>query len=102
MYVEDLAKVLQTNLTTTEKRYPHGRYRIQAQLYLQLGRFTANWPSALLSLCYQHIQVTLLRDPEGGPHRVMLEFTFEFTKQFLGIKDLYAITLSDCYIHMIY
>jgi hypothetical protein len=62
--------------------------RIQAQLYLQLGGFTANRPQALLSLCYRHIQVTLLRDPEGGPHRVLLEFTFEFTKEFLGIKDL--------------
>jgi hypothetical protein len=44
MYVKDLARVLQTNLVTTEKRYPHGRYRIQAQLYLQLGGFTANRP----------------------------------------------------------
>lgn len=55
MYVEDQALVLQTNLVTTEKRYPHGRYRIQAQLYLQLGGFTANRPQALLSLCYRHI-----------------------------------------------
>ncbi|KAF2844020.1 hypothetical protein T440DRAFT_436948, partial [Plenodomus tracheiphilus IPT5] len=87
MYVEDQTLVLQTNLVTTEKRYTHGRYRIQAQLYLQLGGFTANRPQALLSLCYRHIQVTLLRDPEGGPHRLLLEFTFEFTKQFLGVKD---------------
>ncbi|KAI1676344.1 DUF3435 domain containing protein [Pyrenophora tritici-repentis] len=95
MYVEDLARVLQTNLVTTEKRYPHGRYRIQAQLYLQLGGFTANRPQALLSLCYRHIQVTLLRDPEGGPHRVLLEFTFEFTKEFLGIKDLNTFPLPE-------
>ncbi|EMD84663.1 hypothetical protein COCHEDRAFT_1167444 [Bipolaris maydis C5] len=95
MYVEDLAQVLQTNLVTTEKRYPHGRYRIQAQLYLQLGGFTANRPQALLSLCYRHIQVTLLRDPEGGPHRVLLEFTFEFTKEFLGIKDLNTFPLPE-------
>ncbi|KAF1352703.1 hypothetical protein EJ07DRAFT_168822 [Lizonia empirigonia] len=67
MYVEDLARVLQTNL---------------------LGGFTANRPKALLGLCYRHIAVTLLRDPEGGPHRVLLEFTFEFTKEFLGIKDM--------------
>jgi hypothetical protein len=90
MYVEDLAQVLQTNLATTEKKYPHGRYRIQAQLYLQLGGFTANRPKSLLNLCYRHIQVAMLRDPEGGPHRVLLEFTFEFTKQFLGIKDMYV------------
>ncbi|KAF1967816.1 hypothetical protein BU23DRAFT_583589 [Bimuria novae-zelandiae CBS 107.79] len=95
MYVEDLALVLQTNLVTTEKRYPHGRCRIQAQLYLQLGGFTANRPQALLSLCYRHIQVTLLRDPEGGPYRVLLEFTFEFTKQFLGVKDMNTFPLFE-------
>ncbi|KAH7119589.1 C2H2 finger domain protein [Dendryphion nanum] len=91
MYVEDLTRVLQTNLATTEKRYSHGRHRIQAQLYLQLGGFTANRPRALLGLCYRHIQVTLLRDPEGGPHHILLEFTFEFTKEFLGIKDILQI-----------
>ncbi|KAH8710290.1 hypothetical protein GQ44DRAFT_714462 [Phaeosphaeriaceae sp. PMI808] len=95
MYVEDLALVLQTNLVTTEKRYPHGRYRIQAQFYLQLGGFTANRPQALLGLCYRHIQVTLLRDPEGGPHQVLLEFTFEFTKEFLGIKDMNTFPLPE-------
>jgi hypothetical protein len=84
MYVKDLAEVLQTNLVTTKKRYSHGRYRIQAQLYLQLGGFTANQTQALLNLCYRHIQVTLLQDPKGSPHRVLLEFTFEFTKEFLG------------------
>lgn len=87
--------MLQTNLVTTEKRYPHGRYRIQAQLYLQLGGFTANRSQALLSLCYRRIQVTLLRDPEGGPHRVLLEFAFEFTKEFLGIKDLNTFPLLE-------
>lgn len=93
MYVEDLTEVLHTNLTTTEKKYTHGRYRLQAQLYLQLGGFAANRPTALLSLCYRHIKVTLLRDPEGGPHRVLLEFTFEFTKEFLRIKDMNTFTV---------
>jgi hypothetical protein len=88
MYVEDLTIVLQTNLATTEKKYCHGRHRIQVQLYMQLGGFTANRPQALLGLCYRHIRATLLRDPEGGPHRLLLEFTFEFTKEFLGIKDM--------------
>ncbi|CAN9454731.1 unnamed protein product [Alternaria alternata] len=69
--------------------------RIQAQLYLQLGGFTANRPQALLSLCYRHIKVTLLRDPEGGPHRVLLEFTFEFTKEFLSVKDLNTFPLPE-------
>ncbi len=90
MYVEDLVEVLQTNLITTKKRYTHGRHRVQLHLWLQLACFTANRPQALLDLCYRHIIVTLLRDPEGGPHRVLLEFTFEFTKQYLGLKDWYV------------
>ncbi|KAF2685708.1 C2H2 finger domain protein [Lentithecium fluviatile CBS 122367] len=95
MYVEDQTLVLQTNLVTTEKRYPHGRCRIQAQFYLQIGGFTVNRPGAILGLCYRHIRVTLLRDPEGGPHRVLLEFTFEFTKEFLGIKDMNTFPLPE-------
>jgi hypothetical protein len=95
MYVEDLTEVLRTNLMTTEKRYSHGRYRILLQLYLQLGGFTANRPQALLDLCYRHIRVTLLRDLEGGPHRVLLEFTFEFTKEYLGVKDMWVLKVPS-------
>jgi hypothetical protein len=87
MYVEDLVEIEQTNLTTTKKKYSHGRHRIQVALFLQLAGFSANRPQALLDLCYRHIMVTLLRDPEGGPHRILLEFTYEFTKEFLGSKD---------------
>jgi len=87
MYVEDLVEVLQTNLITTKKKYSHGRHRIQVALFLHLAGFSASRPQALLNLCYRHIAVTLLRDPEGGPHRILLEFTYEFTKQYLGLKD---------------
>ena len=94
MYVEDLVEVLQTNLITTKKRYTHGRHRVQLHLWLQLACFTANRPQALLDLCYRHIIVTLLYDLEGGPHHVLLEFTFEFTKQYLGLKDWYVFLRS--------
>ena len=90
MYAEDLLELLQTNLTTTEKRYTHGRHRIQLILWCHGAFFTANRPKALLELRYRHIRVTLLRDPKGGPHRILLEFTFEFTKEFLGMKDAYV------------
>jgi hypothetical protein len=88
MYVEDQKEVLRTNLSTTKKRYQHGRLRMEIQLFLQLAGFFASRPDALLQLCYRHIKATLLRDPEGGPSRVLLEFTFEFTKDFLGAKDM--------------
>lgn len=90
MYTEDIVEILQTNLTTTEKRYSHGRHRIQLALWFHGAFITANRPQALLSLRYQHITVTLLRDPKGGPHRIPLEFTFEFTKTYLGMKDAYV------------
>jgi hypothetical protein len=32
--------------------------------------------------------VRLIKDSEGGPNQVLLEATFEFTKNFLGIKDM--------------
>jgi hypothetical protein len=96
MYVEDQKEVLRTNLSTTQKRYQHGRIRIEIQLYLQLGGFTANRPAAILGLCYRHVIATLIRDPEGGPNQVLLEFTFEFTKDFLGAKDMYKRNRRIC------
>ncbi|OCK73812.1 C2H2 finger domain protein [Lepidopterella palustris CBS 459.81] len=87
MDVEDVREVLQTNLTTTEIAYRVGRYRIQTCFFLQGGFITANRPGALLKLQYRHIVVTILRDPKGGPHRILLELTYEFTKTYLGTKD---------------
>ena len=87
MYVEDLAWTLETTITTTRKKFGHGRHRIELSLFLQLAGLTINRPSAILSLLYRHIRVSILRDDQGGPHRIMIEFTFEFTKQFLGMKD---------------
>ncbi len=87
MYVEDLIEVEQTNLIITKKKYLHGRHWIQVALFLQLTGFSTNQPQALLDLCYRHIVVTVLQDLEGGPYQILLEFTYEFTKEFLGSKD---------------
>ncbi|KAJ5976453.1 hypothetical protein N7481_010160 [Penicillium waksmanii] len=87
MNVQDLVKVVETTISTTEKKSLHGRHRIELGLFLQLARLTTNRPQAILNLRYPHIQVSLLRDPRGGPHRIVIEFTFEFTKDWLGAKD---------------
>jgi hypothetical protein len=87
MYVEDLAKTVKTALITTRKKFGHRRHRIKLCLFLQLAGLTTNCPQAILDLCYRHIKVSLLRDPQGGPHKILIEFTFEFTKEFLGTKD---------------
>ncbi|XTI94935.1 hypothetical protein V2W45_1336257 [Cenococcum geophilum] len=44
-------------------------------------------PKALLNLYYQYIIITLIRDPEGGPYKIIPKFTFEFTKEYLSIKE---------------
>jgi hypothetical protein len=85
--VKDLAKVVETTISTTEKKFGHGRHRIELGLFLQLAGLTTNRPQAILNLRYRHIQVSLLRDPHGGPHRIVIEFTFEFTKEWLGAKE---------------
>ena len=87
MQMDDLVELLQTNVTTVEKRHVHGQVRIDIHTLMLIGFPTAQRPEALLNLRYQHIQVTLLRDPGGGPPRPLLEFIFEFTKQFLGMKE---------------
>ncbi|XTI83592.1 C2H2 finger domain protein [Cenococcum geophilum] len=57
---EDLALVLKTNLVTIRKRYIVGQHQMQ---------------------------VTLICDLEGGPYKIVLKFIFEFTKEYLGIKE---------------
>jgi hypothetical protein len=65
---------------------------------MQLAGFSANRPGAILGLCYRHIMVTLLRDPDGGPHRVLFEMTYEFTKQYLGVKDMHVSLFPIIYL----
>jgi hypothetical protein len=40
-----------------------------------------------LKLRYRDIAMNLLRDPNGGPYRILIEFTCEFTKKYLGSKE---------------
>ncbi len=90
MFVEDLLQVLEMALRTTTKWFHLGRLRIAECLFLHLTAFTPNQPGTILALQYKHIMVRVLRDPEGGPHRLLLEFTFKFTKEYLGMKEAYV------------
>ncbi|PGG95045.1 hypothetical protein AJ79_10301 [Helicocarpus griseus UAMH5409] len=87
VYLDDLINVVETTLTTTKKKFGHGRQRILLCLFFQLAGFSANRPQALLNLCYRHIKITLLKDPDGGPNNILIEFTIEFAKTFLGDKE---------------
>ncbi|KAL9633054.1 MAG: hypothetical protein Q9204_003553 [Flavoplaca sp. TL-2023a] len=95
MYVDDLVEVLQTSLTTVEKRYMLGQQRIDIHTILLLALPTGQRPEALLNLRYRYIRVTLLRDPAGGPRRMLLEFTFEFTKTFMGMKEANTFPIPE-------
>ncbi|OJD22915.1 hypothetical protein ACJ73_05741 [Blastomyces percursus] len=87
VYLDDLVKIVETTITTTKKKFSHGRQRILLCLFFQLAGFTANRPQALLNLCYRHIKVTLLKDPDGGPNKILIEFIIEFAKTFRGDKE---------------
>jgi hypothetical protein len=86
MDANDVLEIMQTTLTTVEKMFGTGRYRIQTCFFIQGGFITANRPEALLQLRYRDIKIKILRNPEGGPHNVLLEWTYEFTKSFMGPK----------------
>ena len=94
LHAEDEFELLKTLYTSTETTFPHERYRVQLALIMQLAGITGNRPSALLAVCYQHIKVTLLPDPEGGEQpRVLIEILFHHTKGYLGEKDAYVLPL---------
>ncbi len=87
MTVETLKDQIETTLSTTKKSFDLGELRILAVLFLLLLAPGGSRPESILLLRFGDIQVTLARDPEGGPHNLMLRFTPEFTKTYLGSKE---------------
>src|SRR5450755_4119873 len=94
MYVHDLAEYARVLLATTKMTFEIGWLRIQLILFCQLAGMTGNRPEALLALRLRHLCLTLVRHPDGGPPRLLMELTAEFTKTFLGLKDAYVSTCS--------
>ena len=91
MYAEDLAEFARVLLATTEMTFDIGWLRIQLVLFCQLAGITGNRPEALVELRYRHLKLTLIRDPDGsGLPRLFVELTPEFTKRYLGSKDMYV------------
>jgi len=89
MYAEDLVEFARVLLATTEMIYNIGWLRIQLVLFCQLAGITGNWLEALVELRYRHLKLTLIRNPDrGGRPRIFIELTPEFTKGFLGSKDV--------------
>lgn len=87
MTIDTLKAQNETTLSTTRQTFRLGLYRIYVVLFLLLLAPGGSRPQSILLLRFGDIQVTLTRDPEGGPHNLMLKFTPEFTKAYLGSKE---------------
>lgn len=90
MTIDDLKKQIEETLSTTRKSFKLGELRILAVLFLLLLSPAGSRPLAILQLRYRDIRVVLKRDPEGGPHNILIHFTEAFTKTYLGEKDEYV------------
>lgn len=87
MTVEDLEKQAETTIGTTKKTFRIGEHRIYALLFLLFILPSGSRPQALIFLRYGDLNIYLVRDPEGGPHRTLIGFKLHFTKTFLGEKE---------------
>jgi len=95
MRAEDEFELLKTLFLSSEVVFNHERHRIQLALIMQLAGITGNRPAALLAVCYQHVKVTLLPDPNGGERpRVILEIVYKYTKGYLGQKEAFVLPVA--------
>lgn len=90
MSLEDLKLQIETTLCTTEKSFKLGELRVLAVLFLLLVCPTGSRPGAILGLQFGDIQVSLMRDPNGGPHRLVIACTLNKTKTYKGKKEPYV------------
>ncbi|KAH8742810.1 hypothetical protein F5883DRAFT_56281 [Diaporthe sp. PMI_573] len=88
MTIEDLKQHIETTLGTIMKSFKLGELCILTILFLLLLAITGSRLEAILKLWFKDIKVALVRDLEGGPHKLLPRFTPEFTKTYLGEKDV--------------
>ncbi len=88
MRVENEFELLKTLYLSIEINFNHERHRVQLALIMQLTRITNNWPVALLAICYRHVKVTLLSNPQEEKRpQVLVKIAYKYTKSYLGKKD---------------
>ncbi|KAM0368589.1 hypothetical protein ACHAO7_011093 [Fusarium culmorum] len=95
MTIEDLERQAETTISTTRQRFHLGEHRIYALLFLLLIAPSGSRPRALLFLRFGDLELSLARDPQGGPHRILIRFRLRFTKTFLGEKETNVLTLPE-------
>ncbi|KAI1839538.1 hypothetical protein JX266_014251 [Neoarthrinium moseri] len=95
MTIDNLKEQIEETLSTTKKSFHIGELRILAVLFLLLLAPAGSRPASILKLRYGDIRVVLAKDPEGGPHNILIRFTLEFTKTYLGDKDAKTFTIPE-------
>jgi hypothetical protein len=88
MKTEDEFECLKTLYTSLEMVFDMEVHRLSLALFMQLAGTTGNRPQALLNVRFKHVAVALLLDQEGGEWpRVVIEWKFQETKEYIGAKD---------------
>lgn len=90
MTLDDLKLQIETTLQTTEMAFRLGEQRVLAVLFLLLLAPAGSRPASILNLRLGNIEVALVRDPGGGPHRLVISVNMRFKKQYRGEKDAYV------------
>ncbi|KAI1271427.1 C2H2 finger domain protein [Xylaria sp. FL0933] len=88
MSLGDLKTILDTVLRTTDMSFHVGEFRILNILFPLLMAPAGSRPNSICQLRFGDIQVLLARDPNNGPHRLLIRFTLKYTKTYLGSKDV--------------
>ncbi|KAL4984463.1 hypothetical protein BDW68DRAFT_193609 [Aspergillus falconensis] len=95
VYIEDIGPLNETILSTQQKKFYLGFQRIQVCLFNSLALFTVHRRSALLSLQFKDLQISLQKDPRGGPPIPLVELTPDGCKKFLGLTKLTTFALPE-------
>ncbi|KAK1974959.1 C2H2 finger domain-containing protein [Colletotrichum cereale] len=86
MTIDQLKQHIEETLSTTRKMFKVGEVRLLAVLFVLLVAPAGARRKAIARLRFRDISVVLARDPEGGPHKLLIRFTPKFTKEYLGAK----------------
>lgn len=88
MTIDTLKEEIHTTLSTTKKLFDLSELHILAMLFLLLLTPASACPTSILRLRFSDIQVMVARNPGRGPYNILIWFTLEFTKTYLGEKDV--------------